>query len=166
MNLSSSSPFPTRWGQWPEFLISRMFCPGHPLGWSAVPAYPFGHNPSISLLVSLLVFFLALSCQQLLSLRCFLPFSACVHTSVVSFLLFSLVYYSLQENVDWIPFKMNCYPSLDYINSCLTTYSNFLCPVHHHLQRVPRLGNCQGWDSGLKWQGNSNKPCNTGQQVK
>ena len=29
---SSSSPFPTRWGQRPEFLIPRMFCPGHPLG--------------------------------------------------------------------------------------------------------------------------------------
>ena len=29
---SSSSPFPTRWGQRPEFLISRMFCPGHPPG--------------------------------------------------------------------------------------------------------------------------------------
>ena len=25
----SSSPFPTRWGQQPEFLISRMFCPAH-----------------------------------------------------------------------------------------------------------------------------------------
>ena len=69
---SSSSPFPTRWGQRPEFLISRMFCPGHPPGWSAVPSYPFGRNPSISLLFSPFVFFLALSCQQLLSLRCFL----------------------------------------------------------------------------------------------
>ena len=29
---SSSSPFPTRWGQRPEFLISRMFCPAHPPG--------------------------------------------------------------------------------------------------------------------------------------
>ena len=28
----SSSPFPTRWGQRPKFLISRMFCPGHPPG--------------------------------------------------------------------------------------------------------------------------------------
>ena len=27
--ISSSSPFPTRWGQRPEFLISRMFCPAH-----------------------------------------------------------------------------------------------------------------------------------------
>ena len=69
---SCSSHFPTRWGQRPEFLISRMFCPGHPLGWSAVPAYPFGCNPSISLLVSPLVFYLALSCQQLFSLHCFL----------------------------------------------------------------------------------------------
>ena len=50
-----------------------MFCPGHPPGWSAVPAYPFGRSPSISLLVSPLVFFLALSCQQLVSLRCFPP---------------------------------------------------------------------------------------------
>ena len=30
--LSSSLPFPTRWGQRPEFLISRMFCHGHPPG--------------------------------------------------------------------------------------------------------------------------------------
>ena len=29
---SSSLPFPTRWGQRPEFLISRMFCPVHPPG--------------------------------------------------------------------------------------------------------------------------------------
>ena len=29
---SSSSPFLTRWRQRPEFLISRMFCPGHPPG--------------------------------------------------------------------------------------------------------------------------------------
>ena len=29
---SSSSPFPIRWGQRPEFLISRMLCPGHPPG--------------------------------------------------------------------------------------------------------------------------------------
>ena len=29
---SSSSHFPTRWGQRPEFLISRMFCPAHPPG--------------------------------------------------------------------------------------------------------------------------------------
>ena len=84
---SSSSPFPTRWCQRPEFLISRMFCPGHPPGWSAVPAYPFGRNPSISLLV----FFLALSYQQLLC-HCFLPFSACVHTSVASFLCDFLLY--------------------------------------------------------------------------
>ena len=48
---SSSSPFPTRWGQWPEFLISRMICPGHPPGWSAVPACPFRRNLSISILV-------------------------------------------------------------------------------------------------------------------
>ena len=27
---SSTSSFPTRWGQRPEFLISRMFCPGRP----------------------------------------------------------------------------------------------------------------------------------------
>ena len=39
------------------------------IGVIAVPACPFGRNPSISLLVSLLVFFLALSCQQLLSLH-------------------------------------------------------------------------------------------------
>ena len=83
---SSSLPFPTRCGQRPEFLIARMFCPGHPPGWSSVPAYPFGRNPSISLLVYVLVFFLALSCRQLLSLRCFLPFSAYVHTSIVSYL--------------------------------------------------------------------------------
>ena len=68
-----------------------MFCPGHPPGWSAVPACPFGCNPS----TSLLVFFLAPSYQQLLSLHCFLPFSACVHTSVVSYLWLSLVCYSL-----------------------------------------------------------------------
>ena len=49
--------------------------------------------PSISLFVSPLAFFLALSCHQLLSLR-FLLFSACVHTSIVSFLLLSLAYYS------------------------------------------------------------------------
>ena len=35
--------FSTRWCQWTEFLISRMFCPGHP----PVPAYRFGRNPSI-----------------------------------------------------------------------------------------------------------------------
>ena len=88
---SSSSPFPTSWGQRPEFLISRMFCPGHPPGWSAVPAYPFGSNPSISLLV----FFLALSCQQLLSLRCFLPFSACVRSYQRSLISLTGVCYSL-----------------------------------------------------------------------
>ena len=93
-SLLLSSPFPTRWGQRPEFLISIMFCPGHPPGWSAVPACPFGRNPSIFLLVYPLVFFLALSCQQLLSFRCFLPFSAYVHTSVVSFLWLSLLCYS------------------------------------------------------------------------
>ena len=32
MYLLLLSPFPTRWGQRPEFMISRMFCPGHPLG--------------------------------------------------------------------------------------------------------------------------------------
>ena len=32
LKTSSSSSFPTRWGQRPEFLISRMFCPGHPPG--------------------------------------------------------------------------------------------------------------------------------------
>ena len=41
----------------------------------------------------------ALSCQQLLSLRCSLPFSARVHTSVVSFLLLSLVYYSFLMSI-------------------------------------------------------------------
>jgi len=86
---SSSSPFSTRWGQRPEFLIYRMFCHVHPPGWSSVPAYPFGRHPSISLLVSPLAFFLALSCHQLLSLR-FLPFSAGVHTNVVSCLSLSL----------------------------------------------------------------------------
>ena len=29
---SSSSPIPTKWGQRPEFLISRMFGPVHPPG--------------------------------------------------------------------------------------------------------------------------------------
>ena len=33
-----------------------MFCPGHPPVWSTVPACPFGRHPSISLLVSLMVF--------------------------------------------------------------------------------------------------------------
>ena len=76
INVSSSlSPFPTRWSQRHKFLISRMFCPGHPPGWSAVPAYPFGRNPSISLLVSPLAFSLALSCQQLVAFHCFLPIS-------------------------------------------------------------------------------------------
>ena len=28
----SSSPFPTRWRQRPEFLIARMFCSGYPQG--------------------------------------------------------------------------------------------------------------------------------------
>ena len=91
---SSSLPFPTRWGQQPEFLISKTFYPAHPPGWSAVPACPFGRNQSISLLVSPLVFFRAQSCQQLLSLHCFLQFSACVHISVVSFLWLSLWCYS------------------------------------------------------------------------
>ena len=90
---SSSSPFPTRWGQWPKFLISIMFCPGHPPGWSTFPACPFGRNPPISLLV----FSPALPCQQLLSLTCSLPFSGCDHTSVVSFLWLSLLCYSLLD---------------------------------------------------------------------
>ena len=29
LHISSSSPFHTRWGQRPEFLLSRMFYPGH-----------------------------------------------------------------------------------------------------------------------------------------
>ena len=32
LSLCSSLPFPTRWSQRPEFFISRMFCPVHPLG--------------------------------------------------------------------------------------------------------------------------------------
>ena len=37
---SSSSPFPTRWGQRPEFLISRMFCPWHLPGCTQLVCYP------------------------------------------------------------------------------------------------------------------------------
>ena len=138
---SSSSPFPTRWGQRPEFLISRIFCPGHPLGWSAVPAYPFGRHPSISLLVSPLVFYLALSCQQLLSLRCFLPFSARVHTRVVSFLLLSLVYYSLLAPF-WCPHSLlsQCYsfnssqhPHLCFLENLFLLLS--ICPTFCSIQK-------------------------------
>ena len=72
-----------------------------------VPAYPFGRNPSISLLVSLLVFFLALSYQQFISLHCFLPFSVYIHTSIVSFLWLSLVCYSLLAPF-WCPHSLLC----------------------------------------------------------
>ena len=64
--MPSSSHFSTMWSQRPEFSVSSMFYPVHPPVWSAVPACPFGRSPPISLLV----FFLALSCQQLLSLLC------------------------------------------------------------------------------------------------
>ena len=42
--VSPSMPFPTTCGHRPEFLISIMFCPGHPLVWPAVPACPFGRK--------------------------------------------------------------------------------------------------------------------------
>ena len=87
--------FPTRCGQRPEFLTSRMFCSGHPPVWYAVLECPFGRNSSISLLVCLLGFFPSLPCQQFHSLRCSLPFSACVHTRVVSNHWNSLLCYTL-----------------------------------------------------------------------
>ena len=94
----SSSPFPTRWGQWPEFLISRTICPGHPPGWSTVSTYPLGRNPSISgddlpLDLPLEMF---LPCQQLLSLRCFLSLTfSCMLFTPSSFLMSTLFTLSL-----------------------------------------------------------------------
>ena len=85
---SSSSPFPTRILDFQNVLswafsgVIRSACIS--LRTQSI------HLP----LVSPLVFFLALSCQQLLSLRSFLPFSACVRTSVVSFLLLSLILFT------------------------------------------------------------------------
>ena len=97
-----SSPFPTRWGQQPAILISRIFCPGHPPRQSAVPACSFDPNPSISLLV----FYLAVSYQRLLALHCFLPFSAYVNTSD---LLSYAIHSYLLTDVHTLYFFSQCY---------------------------------------------------------
>ena len=92
---SSSSPFPTRWGQRPEFLISQ-----NVLSWASSGVIRSAcislRTQSTHLPLGLpLGLFPGTIMSTTALTRCFLPFSVCVHTSVASFLLLFLVYYSL-----------------------------------------------------------------------